>query len=178
MHVSGWLVAFTESIWIHLIDPFTLETKHTLNINDAKHKPDTLGIMTTLAHGFIDQNGDFWNMGSGLDLEHKIPTVAYFALKIPGAGRPSHDRWSRQVSAQAFLDSIEFSAPTHNSNPLDYQIRYFHFLSGSENYLILPLNSLMMHLDLYLNACANAKTAIEVNSTILTIRTLYICSRR
>ena len=33
--VSGWLVAMTETTLIHLIDPKTLETSHSLDIFNA-----------------------------------------------------------------------------------------------------------------------------------------------
>ena len=68
---------------------------------------------------------------------------------------------SNQVSAEDFLASLEFSSPTHNSSPFDYKIRYFHFLSGSENYLILPLNSLFLHLDKFFDSVGNAGAPIE-----------------
>ena len=39
-HVHGWLIAMTESFYIHLLDPFTLETKHTLDIRDSPNLPE------------------------------------------------------------------------------------------------------------------------------------------
>ena len=39
-HVHGWLIAMTESFYIHLLDPFTLETKHTLDVRDSPNRPE------------------------------------------------------------------------------------------------------------------------------------------
>ena len=62
--IHGWMVGFTESRMVTLIDPFTLETKHILDLADVK--PEGYFIVTVLAHGSLDANGDFWTMSVGI----------------------------------------------------------------------------------------------------------------
>ena len=44
-HVHGWLIAMTESFYIHLLDPFSLETKHTLDIRDSPNLPEGTSLV-------------------------------------------------------------------------------------------------------------------------------------
>ena len=62
--IHGWMVGFTESRMITLNDPVTLETKHILDLGDVK--PEGYFIVTVLAHGSLDSNGDFWTMSVGV----------------------------------------------------------------------------------------------------------------
>ena len=41
--VLGWILAMTETYYVHLIDPDTLETVHSLDITDSPHFPEGLG---------------------------------------------------------------------------------------------------------------------------------------
>ena len=64
----GWLVAFTESNKVNLIDPFTLQTKYNLDLGDSPNMPKGLTFATVLAHGVFDENGDYWTMSVAIDL--------------------------------------------------------------------------------------------------------------
>ena len=77
--LMGWLVAFTESNLVNLIDPFTLETKHNLDLGESPNMPAGLTFATVLAHGVFDDEGNYWTMSVALDLpEHAfIPKSKY-----------------------------------------------------------------------------------------------------
>ena len=65
--IHGWMVGFTESRMVTLNDPETLETKHILDL--GKSAPEGYFIVTVLAHGSLDENGDFWTMSVGIQKE-------------------------------------------------------------------------------------------------------------
>lgn len=154
--VHGWIMAMTEANLVNLLDPETLELVHSIDIKKSKNVPDGVEMVLMTAHGNIDQNGDYWNMFSGLDISAGLdrpPKIVYGVYKIPGADR-SRDS---PMDPQELLDSIEFSSFAHNSSPLDIQIRYFHMFSISENYLVLPLTSVAIELVNFVDACRHAK---------------------
>ena len=62
--IHGWMVGFTESTKVTLNDPVTLKTKHILDLGESA--PEGYFIATILAHGSLDENGDFWTMSSGV----------------------------------------------------------------------------------------------------------------
>ena len=61
------MVGFTESAKVTLNDPVTLKTKHILDL--GKSAPEGYYIATILAHGSLDENGDFWTMSVGVQKE-------------------------------------------------------------------------------------------------------------
>ena len=73
--VHGWLLAMTESTEMKLIDPITLDTVKALDITKAKNVPEGFKILTITAHGHLDQNGDYWNMGGALDMRGQFPKL-------------------------------------------------------------------------------------------------------
>ena len=136
--VSGWLVAMTETTLIHLIDPKTLETSHSLDIFNAPNLPEDLQIMTVTAHGHVDNDGTYWNMGTAMDMHGKmIPEVAYFVWKIPVADSDV------KVSPEEFLASIEFSPSfAHNTDLWDLDARWFHMFRKVYHFHRVFLDSL------------------------------------
>ena len=78
------------------------------------------------AHGHIDQNGDYWNMGSALDTRGLVPKIVYFTYYIRNVGGKFGKTLNAKINPDVFLDKIEFS----NSNA-----RYFHMFSGTADYL-------------------------------------------
>lgn len=160
--VHGWLLAMTETALVHLLDPHTLETVHSVNLADAPGKPEFLQILTLTAHGHVDDDGDYWNMGSAMDYSGAMPMVAYFTYKIPNAGRTPEDMWVDPIDPTKFLDMIEFSMSfAHNSNPMDFSARYFHMFSGTKDFLVVPLNSVAIEMDAFFDACRYAKPLVE-----------------
>ena len=122
--VHGWLLAMTESTEMHLIDPITLDTVKSLDFTKAKNLPKGIKVLTITAHGHLDQNGDYWNMGGALDMRGDFPKVVYFTYVIRGAGRSAEKRWADPVDPDTFLDLIEFSENfAENLNPMDMNQR-------------------------------------------------------
>ena len=72
----------------------------------------------------------------------KVPRSAYLPYKILNAGRTSKDQFLNPPTPEEFLDSIEFGTPFYNPHVTDLYVRYFHMTSITENYLVIPLNSL------------------------------------
>ena len=64
----GWLMAMTESALFHFLDPHSLQTVASLDLRKAPKKPEFLEILTVTAHGHIDYDGTYWNMGGGMDM--------------------------------------------------------------------------------------------------------------
>ena len=131
--VLGYLLAMTETPLVHLLDPETLDTAFSIDITLSPNFPENLSLLTTTAHGHIDNNGDYWNMGSGLDFKEQIPEVVYFVWKIPNVHRNLR---SKKMTKEVFLANVEFSRSfAGNSNRFDLKARYFHMFSGSEDFL-------------------------------------------
>ena len=130
-----WIL-FLESPLFHLIDPVTLETVKSLSLVDSPNLPKGLKILVVTAHGHIDQNGDYWNMGSALDTRGLVPKIVYFTYYIRNVGGKFGKTLNAKINPDVFLDKIEFSNSfAENLNPMDTNARYFHMFSGTADYL-------------------------------------------
>ena len=58
--------------------------------------------------------------------------------------RSSSDAFTNPTSIQDMLDLVEFGTPFYNHRATDFYLRYFHMTSITEDYLVVPLNSLVI----------------------------------
>merc|ERR1712130_114710 len=146
--LGGMLVSMTETTYWNYHDPYTLETLGQIDIKKAKNFPKGFFCVTNTAHPHFDlKTGDFWNVMGCLDLpneESLVPRTAYITYKIPGAGREAKDMFLNPWTVDELLDRIEFGEPFYNERKTDVFLRYFHMTSITENYIVIPLNSLLI----------------------------------
>jgi len=145
MPFHGWLLSMNESPFIHLHDPDTLEIVHAIDIRESVHKPSTLFIATVTAHGMIDQDGTYWNCGVGLDTSGTIPKVGYFCYKSLNAGRSEENPFENRSTVEEILDSFRWGEVINNPTITDLSISYYHMFAMTENYLVLPLGSVVIN---------------------------------
>jgi len=169
--LHGYLFSFTETTFINYHDPVTLETIGTFNMREAKTFPKDAFCQTQTAHGHFDDQGSFWNvMGCmrGSDSEdHPGPHVAYYPYKIPNAQRSGPNQFENPLPKQDFLDSIIFGDPFFNTDKYgDFSIHYHHMTSITQEYVVVPLNSLKIDL-------TNTVTNTLINALPLTSNMIY-----
>merc|ERR1711937_55437 len=146
--LNGYLISMTETMYWNYHDPYTMETLGQLSLAQAKNFPEKMFCVTNTAHPHIDlKDGTMYNVMGCLELPGgpgnlKVPRSAYLPYKILNAGRSSKDQFLDPPTPQDFLDSIEFGTPFYNPHATDLYVRYFHMTSITENYLVIPLNSL------------------------------------
>ena len=65
---------------------------------------------------------------------------------LRNAAREPSNQFTNPEDAQDILDKIEFGAQFYNDNPSDFRLRYYHMTSITENYIVLPFNSIVIDL--------------------------------
>ena len=137
-----------------MIDPVTLETVKSLSLVDSPNLPKGLKILVVTAHGHIDQNGDYWNMGSALDTRGLVPKIVYFTYYIRNVGGKFGRTLNAKINPDVFLDKIEFSNSfAENLNPTDTNARYFHMFSGTADYLGQQIMTILCFLSFCTKSC-------------------------
>ena len=104
----GWLLSMNESPFMHLHDPDTLEVVHEFDMRESPHKPSSLFVATITAHGMIDEDGTYWNCGTGLDASGTIPKVGYFCFKSINAGRSKENPFENPATIEEIMDSFRW----------------------------------------------------------------------
>lgn len=153
----GWLLSMGETPFFHLHDPYTLEIAHELDIRDATHLPDTMIITTITAHGLMDvERGSFWNSGSATDMSGAVPRLGNYVFESINAARPINDPFANPSTPEEVLASFRFSKVLPNPNPADLSIHYYHMFGMTQNYIILPMSSVLMKAGEIMSALMNA----------------------
>lgn len=142
-NIYGHLLTMTEQPGMNVMDRKSLDTVLHLDIRDAANFPENFKIFSQTAHGFMD-NADGKNAGGTVNFYNQmtgwyffpdktIPAVAYIIYKMPNINA------YRNATASDFLKDITFGEPF----VIDWSsIQYYHEGSITENYLILPFNSM------------------------------------
>ena len=64
---------------------------------------------------------------------------------------------------QEILDSIHFGPVINNPSPLDLSISYYHSFSMTENYVIMPMGSLVLDAPSLLQGLINMDSLVDVS---------------
>ena len=139
--IRGQIVSVSDALAINVHEPKMLRKIEKLDINQSKNFPDGLQCTMHSSHGQIDQDKTFWNVMACQCLPHTglnhrpYPVTCYLPYKIPSLA---------QVPDLPILEAIEFGTLFQNSAPTkDQSIHYFHSLTQTDNYIIVPLSSLL-----------------------------------
>ena len=160
--ISGNLIAFGETMYLHTIDGNTLDTLDSFSIEDATNFPKEFIGMTQTAHGVYDKNGNFINMVTGMlfeglsDGKIRPPKIAYFIYRVPDA------RTVRR-SLSELLECIEFSEPTFNLKQTDFGIRYMHQGLLAGNYFLGMFSSTKTDMHLLQENIKNGEPILTAN---------------
>ena len=122
----------------------------------APNFPSDLECTKQSAHGHIDEHGDYYNVFSCLTKPSSeygsIPLVAYLPFKIHGDNiQPDDD----------IVSSMIFGIAYFNQNRRDYKTRIFHSIAITQNFLIVPENSLVMPSKSIIEKTINGEPIIE-----------------
>lgn len=138
--VHGLLLSMTETPFMNFHDPDTLDMVGAVDIRKSKNYPASKfeGTFQT-AHGLIDSRGDFWNVMGGMWKFMGVPyKTVYVPYRIPNA------KSQKRLTVDEIMDMVEFGEPTSNLSPVDLDCHWFHQAMITENYLVLPLTSIVM----------------------------------
>ena len=138
--VHGLLLSMTETPFMNFHDPETLDMVDAVDIRKSKNYPASKfeGTFQT-AHGLIDSRGDFWNVMGGMWKFMGVPyKTVYVPYRIPNA------KSQKRLTVDEIMDMVEFGEPTSNLSPVDLDCHWFHQAMITENYLVLPLTSIIM----------------------------------
>ena len=78
------------------------------------------------------------------------------------AARPKDDPFSNPSTPAEILASFKFSEIFPNPNPADLSIHYYHMFGLTQNYIILPMNSVIMKAGDIIKAMMNKRQVFEV----------------
>ena len=106
-------------------------------------------VVSTAHPHFDRKTGDLYNVMGCVELpngEHLLPRATYIPYVLRNAAREPSNQFTNPEDAQDILDKIEFGAQFYNDNPSDFRLRYYHMTSITENYIVLPFNSIVIDL--------------------------------
>jgi len=155
----GWLLTMNESPIIHLHDPETLVVVHRIDLRESKAF-ESMKISTMTAHGAYGQ-GSFWNTAMVVDLSGPFPRTGYVVVESVGAERSGSNPFANKATPQEILDSMRISElVTYSNNPFDLTPPYYHMFGMTENYIILPLTSVVMDVNVLMHELINARPLV------------------
>lgn len=143
MHlIGGNLWSYSETPWINVIDTDSLEIVKRLDIRTvAPANPNNLTIITQTAHGFIDENLDFYNSVTGFEFSPANGVIlkpVHYVYKLPKANAPEAD-------VDTVFDTIEWSEKIEiPARP--GKAGYYHDCVHTEHYFIMPFQSIEVSL--------------------------------
>ena len=138
--IRGEIISVSDALHMNIHEPTMLRKTQSLDIHDAINFPEDVKCTMHSSHGQFDEKNDFYNVVACQCLpgskhnRYPFPITCYVPYTIPSlSSKPG----------VSLLESIQFGKPFFNSNTLDFSIHYFHSLSMTKNYIVLPLSSLL-----------------------------------
>ena len=138
--IRGNLISMSDALHMNIHEPTMLRRIGSLDMHDAPNFPS--GVMCTMhsSHGQYDENENFFNVvacqclpGTALN-SLPFPITCYIPYEIPSL---------ETLPNASLVESIQFGTAFFNSDKKDLSVHYFHSLSMTQNYIVLPFSSLL-----------------------------------
>ena len=138
--INGILVSFSDTIVMNVHDSKTLRTIGQLDMTKAANFPRGLFCTMQSSHGQFDDDRNFFNVmvcQTEPSITSPVPTVTYVPYMIQHVGKLS--------DFNDILDHVTFGEGFYNHNRRELKYHYFHSIGLTENYIIVPMNSLVFN---------------------------------
>ena len=138
--INGIIVSFSDTIVMNVHDTKTLETIGQLDMTKAPNFPHGYFCTMQSSHGQFDDEKNFFNImvcQTEPSMTAPVPTVAYIPYMIKHVGKLENHL--------DVLDHVTYGAPFYNKNRRELKYHYFHSIGLTENYIVIPLNSLVFN---------------------------------
>ena len=138
--INGIIVSFSDTIVMNVHDTKTLETIGQLDMTKAPNFPSGYFCTMQSSHGQFDDEKNFFNVmvcQTEPSVTNPVPTVAYMPYTIKHVGKLENHL--------DVLDHVTYGAPFYNRNRRELKYHYFHSIGLTENYIVIPMNSLVFN---------------------------------